>query len=688
MALTVAGWLAAPAGGWAQGADPAALAELSLEELAAIPVETVFGASRFAQKTTQAPSAVTVVSREELRALGHRTLVDTLNSVRGLNVSFDRTYHYLGSRGFSRPGDYNSRTLFLVDGHRFNDNIYDGAVLDQGFAVDLDLVERVEIVRGPISSLYGNSAFFGVVNVVTRRGRDLAGGEIAGSYGSFGTWQARATVGQRLDDRIEYLFSATVYESDGNDRLFFPELRDTPVGGRPLGTDYGRARSAFARVNVGDFAFAGSYVTRRKGIPTGSFGTIFGDNRTNGIDERGTLRLGWQRPVRPDLHLSALLAYEIYNYDGTYRFAAADYGLPGPGDIAVKDYADGRAVVFETVATRTVDGRHTVVAGFAAQRNHRQDQGNFVAAPRQVNFADTSRSYSLSPFVQAEAALGERFALNAGLRHDYFSTFGSTTNPRIALIARTAPTTTVKLLYGRAFRAPNVYELRYNDGNNTFKANRDLGPERIATAEFVVERLLGRHWRATASVYRYDIEDLVDLVTDPADNLITFRNLDSVRGTGAEFELEGRFHERWSGRLAYSWHDSRDAVTDRRLTNSPRHLVKGSAVVHLPAGLGTAALETQFTSARRTLGVGAETSGGAATTALAERYVLGPPRAGGFWLVHVHLASREFAGGLRASVSVRNLLDRHYTDPGGDEQVLDRIAQDGRTWQAKLEWRF
>jgi outer membrane receptor for ferrienterochelin and colicins len=665
--LVLAAGLGAGAPARAQLADPAALAELTLEELSEIPVETVFGASRFAQKTTQAPSAVTIVHRDELRALGHRTLVDTLNGVRGLHVSFDRTYHYLGSRGFARPGDYNSRTLFLVDGHRFNDNIYDGAVLDHGFAVDLDLVERVEIVRGPSSSLYGNSAFFGVVNVVTRRGRDLAGGELAGSFGSFGTWQARATMGQRLGDRAEVLLSATAYESDGSDRLFFPEFRDSPAGGRPLGTDYGRARSAFARLHAGNFSFEGYFVTRRKGIPTGSFGTVFGDNRTNGVDERGTLRLGWQRPVRPDLHLSAQVAYEVYNYDGTYRFAPADYGLPGPDDLTVKDYADGRAVVAEFVGTHTIDGRHTVVAGFAAQRNLRQDQGNFVESPRLVNFADTHRSFTVSPFAQADVALGRHLILNLGLRHDYFSTFGNTTNPRIAMIAQAAPATTIKLLYGRAFRAPNVYELRYNDGNNTFKANPGLQPERIASTELVFEQLIGRHWRATANVYRYDIDDLVDLVTDPADGLITFRNLDSVRGTGAELELEGRFHERWTGRVAYSWHDSRDAATDRVLTNSARHLVKSAAVLHLPAGLGSAGLEAQFTSSRRTLA---------------------DQRTGGFWLVHANLVSREFAGGLRASVSVRNLLDRRYADPGGDEQQVDRIAQDGRTIQAKLEWRF
>ena len=91
--------------------------------------------------------------------------------------------------------------------------------------------------------------------------------------------------------------------------------------------------------------------------------------------------------------------------------------------------------------------------------------------------------------------------LNVGLRHDDYDTFGGTTNPRLALIYRPLEPTTIKFLYGRAFRAPSPYELYYNDGNVTSKANPDLEPETIETYELVLEQFLGIGFRLTASLF-------------------------------------------------------------------------------------------------------------------------------------------------------------------------------------------
>src|ERR1043166_3954738 len=137
------------------------LTELSLEALGNIDVPTVYAASKVEQKTTEAPSSITIVTADEIKRFGHRTLVDVLQSVQGFNVSYDRNYAFLGARGVSL-GDFNSRVLLLVDGHRVNDNLTDGAFIETAFILDIDLVDRVEIIRGPGSVLYGNNAFFGV----------------------------------------------------------------------------------------------------------------------------------------------------------------------------------------------------------------------------------------------------------------------------------------------------------------------------------------------------------------------------------------------------------------------------------------------------------------------------------------------------------------------------------------------
>ena len=150
------------------------LLNLSLEELGEIKVDTVFAASMFTQKVTDAPSAVSIVTKDEIRRFGYRTLGDIVQGVRGFDVTYDRSYTTLGVRGFNRLGDFGGRTLLLIDGHRMNDPIFDTAAGGNDFLLDVDLIERVEFIRGPGSAIYGNNAFFGVINVITRKPADVA----------------------------------------------------------------------------------------------------------------------------------------------------------------------------------------------------------------------------------------------------------------------------------------------------------------------------------------------------------------------------------------------------------------------------------------------------------------------------------------------------------------------------------
>ncbi|MHC4254140.1 MAG: TonB-dependent receptor plug domain-containing protein, partial [Planctomycetota bacterium] len=160
------------------------LFDMSLEELMEIEVGTVTTASKYEQKTTEAPSSVTVITAEEVRMHNYKTLADVLRSVKGFYTSYDRSYERVGVRGFNLPGDVSSRTLILVDGVRMNENVQNFGAIGEGFILDVDLIKRIEIIRGPGSSLYGSNAIFGVINIITKKGADYDGFEIAGDlYG-------------------------------------------------------------------------------------------------------------------------------------------------------------------------------------------------------------------------------------------------------------------------------------------------------------------------------------------------------------------------------------------------------------------------------------------------------------------------------------------------------------------------
>src|SRR5262245_34482925 len=199
-------------------------ADLSIEQLGNIEVPIVEAASKYKQKTTEAPSSVTIITSDEIKKQGYRTLADLLRNVPGLYVSYDRLYSFLGIRGFNL-GDYNNRVLLLVNGHRINNSLSDGAFIGTEFILDVDLIDRVEIIRGPGSSLYGANAFFGVINVITRKGRDMGGhgAEASGEAESYDSYKGRVTYGKNFQNGLEVLLSGTIYESLGHGTLYFPE---------------------------------------------------------------------------------------------------------------------------------------------------------------------------------------------------------------------------------------------------------------------------------------------------------------------------------------------------------------------------------------------------------------------------------------------------------------------------------
>ncbi|MBM4131844.1 TonB-dependent receptor, partial [bacterium] len=199
--------LAPPAQGTLMAED---YTNLSLEQLMAIPV---YSAAKREQKTSEAPSSVTVVTSQDVRAHGWRTLSELLRSVPGIYVTNTRTYGSAGARGFERSGDFGGRMLLLVNGHRMNDPLYDSAAIVEDFILDMDLIDRVEVVRGPGSTLYGTNAFFAVINVITKRADQFDGFEASGEIGTFNAARGRLTFATRGADGSETVLSAGGFTS-------------------------------------------------------------------------------------------------------------------------------------------------------------------------------------------------------------------------------------------------------------------------------------------------------------------------------------------------------------------------------------------------------------------------------------------------------------------------------------------
>lgn len=631
-------------------------------------IPSVYSASKYEQKVTEAPSSVSIITSDEIKKYGYRTMGEILESIRGFQVTNDRNYQYLGVRGFGLPSDYSNRILLLVDGLRTNDNIYDAASIGAEFPVEIDLIDRIEVVRGPSSSLYGTSAFFAVVNVITKRGRDYKGTETSGAAGTFGTYKARASYGNKYGSGLETLVSGSYYDTRGDDKLFFKEFADPATNnGVAEDLDYERYKNFFAEFMFEDFTLQSNLHERKKGVPTAPWGTIFNDSTLFTNDKWGWMDLKYDHTYDNQLGVLARVSYNYYEYYGEYPYEG-DTSLGEPAVVINKDSAKGEWVYGELQISRTFVDRHKITAGGEFQDNLKRDQRTvYVGVPDWGDLDDKRDENNWGAYLQDEFRIARPLILNAGIRYDHYETFGGTMNPRAALIYNPWEKTTFKLVYGQAFRAPNSYEFYFDDGGVAQKGNPNLDPETIRTYELICEQYLGTHLRGTVVGFYYKMKDLISQGTDPADGLLVFDNVADVQAHGVEFELEGKWESGREGRLSYTFQQTEDKQTGKILTNSPKHLAKLNLIQPLIREKLFLGIEEQYTGVRKTL--------------LQEEV-------DDFFVANVTLFSRNTVEGLELSVNVYNLFDNTYADPGAGEHLQDSIEQDGRTFLFKATYAF
>ena len=240
------------------------------------------------------------------------------------------------------------------------------APIGYDFPVDIDLIDRVEVIRGPSSSIYGTNAFLAVVNVITRNGRDMCdkvnGLEVSADGGSFYSYKGRLSYGKQWAAGPEVLVSGSYYDSRGP-QFIFPEF-NTPEthNGIARNCDYENFQSAFSKFSFKDFTLTGVYNNREKGIPTGSYGTVFGDPRNRTIDARAYMDLKYDHTFVNDWQVLARFSLDHYPYNGYYFYNQANPG----GPMAIVENRDTGLADWwgsEVQVTKQLFDRHKVITG-------------------------------------------------------------------------------------------------------------------------------------------------------------------------------------------------------------------------------------------------------------------------------------------------------------------------------------
>lgn len=636
------------------------LTALSLEELMAIDMVST---PQFAGQIANLPASVSILTASDFRAYGWRTLADALRSLRGFNVTYDRSYSYVGVRGMSPPGDYKPRLNIMIDGIDATENIYDSVLIGGEFPLDIDLIERIEVVRGPSASVVGGDAMGGVINIITRSGAAMHGAEVATSAGSGEAYSGRGSVGGVSSNGVEYLLSASGYNAQGEE-LKFPDLAPLDQG-VSTNLDGERRRQLFAKIGYDAWHATLIHGERNKTVPTGSYGTLFDDPAHVESDTETLAEIGHKAGLGMATTLTTRVFSGQYTFEGTYPY---NDGYTYYRD---RDLARGKWWGTEIRLQSHAWAGHQLMAGAEFIDNYQQDQRNDLVGSGCFGLGsapcldDRHNSTKKSIYGQDEILLAAQTRLTLGLRLDRTVDNDARLSPRVGLVQHTAQAGTFKLLYATAYREASVYEKYYTLPDSP-SGNPGLDDEYLRSIEGIWEYAFDAHTQFTTVIYQYQAEHVV-----APDSAGIYQNLPTITGRGAEFEFNRIGRGGTALRTSYALQFPE--LAGDRPTNAPQQLLKLNLSQPIPATAWNAGIEVQATSKRDTE-VG---------TTL-----------GGYGITNLNLVYAPHGQAWELALGLYNFFDKQYKDPIALDKYMDPrvfrdgIAQDGRTWRAKLTCKF
>ena len=633
-------------------------------------------ASRYAQTIAQAPNIVTVLTDREIRTRGYRTLSDLLRSMPGIYVTVAKESRNLAwFRGVTSPD--NNKFLLLIDGVPLYDGVYTHAWIDS--YVPLVDVKQVEVIKGPGSAVYGTNAFAGVVNVVTYRADDLQGGFARIEAGSFGRRGAAGVLADRItvgSVPVEIRATARALELDGDGMDVTPGGKRNVSGSNPSCALMGRFGLTIADLDLSwtVFDYQHTYFVNTQDDPLSvlfqnpdSFYLAYRDQLATA---RYDLRLGNVAHIRPEISL------QIHDDPGQYAYLGNPDTTIDPDTGEATTQWTGALVETEKRTSRFRAGvdasiqpsaAHTTLLGVGSdvlriQALEDREFADFSADPvTPSDFAVRDPNASITnlySFLQHTWTSSYWLELTGGARVDRHSYFGIFTSPRAGVLLVPSQNLVMKVLYGRAFRAPTarellvdvgVYDSGEDSGENKFAAgNPKLQPEVIDTVESEVTAtpIDGLTVRGAGFFSAIGQEINVEVGDHPKLGSHYYENGGTTSIFGGEAQTA------WDGGsvmvdATYSYTNAVDGSTGRVQYGVPQHMVNSILTVRPVDGLRLSVLSDFFgTRPRRAW---------APDTNLAD----GPP----IHLLHAALATDSLANGrVRADVSIRNLLDVQYTD--------------------------
>lgn len=604
-----------------------------------------------AQTLADVPANVTVVSAADIRRYGYRTLGEALSYVRGFYLTNDRIYQYAGVRGLSIPGDYNSRFNVMINGHQMAENIYNSnGFFGQDFGLDMDLVQRIEVIRGPSSAVYGSNGMLTTINIVTKAPADYDRWRFSSETASYSEGKLFLSGARHLGKGVNLLFSGSAFHG-GARSLFVPGY------GTASATDLQRGYHSFMALTAGSWRFTSYFNQREKQPPIGWGESLF-DTRGNRVtDGRNFVDVSYGKTLDDGSTVRWQVYYDNYRYLDRFYFenqgVAEDSRTLQNGDWVGSRASYSVPVSKVGVLTVGIDGR------FELRALHQY----VIVAPQWAETARVSRPDRMGgAFAQQEVELTNRTKAYLGLRYDSSYNFGSFVSPQFALVHKQSDATTFKAVYGRPFRNPSSFEQYFEDGAQ-YLASNGLRQESAQAIEGSVERKINSSFSAVLNTYHYQLNNVIKARFLDDVGLQQYQNAGAYRSTGVEFEVNAR-----TGRVladaSYAFQKAREVDGASLLSNSPRNIGKARFAVPVHKDVLHFATGFQYLSRRAT-------------------------RDGDFtqpvYLGDVTMHTNKLTKNFDLTGGVRNVSNYVFDDPV--DLVTGRMLQTGRTFFVKLIYR-
>jgi len=550
----------------------------------------------------KAPAVATIITATQIQESGARTIDEVLESVPGLHVSDSSTRltPIYSMRGIHT--NRNPQVLMLLDGVPMT-QLYFG---DRGpvSSMPVQAISRIEIIRGPGSAIYGADAFAGVINVITKTADDYDGTEIGMRVGDFGTRDIWLSNGVELDNGLKASYTIQYGSTDGDDgrvvdsdaQTVFDNILMTSASNAPgaLDTQLDRMDINFSIDSESwNFKYWSRHISN-VGSGPGVALALDPDSEAEANDYLFDLTFknildseSWDTELK-------ITYYDVNTESESVLFPAGAvlpidaFGNINPiagvptlfpeGLIGNPSVFEERTSIEIVGLSKELENHHVrIAAGLSRAELKPEEEKNFgpgITVGTLTNVTNTDFIFVESETrdvhylsLQDEINIAADWEFTAGVRYDDYSDFGSTTNPRLSLVWDTLNNLTTKFLLGRAFRAPSFAEL-YAINNPVILGNEDLDPEVITTFEVAFDYSPGLTHHAGISIYTYDIEDLIQFVTDGS-GASTAQNTGEQTGQGIEFEWVWKPSDKisLSGNVALA--KATDEETNKDVPNFP-----------------------------------------------------------------------------------------------------------------------